>query len=408
MNVLFLSTWFPYPSDNGSKLRVYYFLRALAQAHEVTFISFAFDTARPDTPGNLSAFCTSIHVVPLNPFIENKVGSIHTFLSLRPVASRPILAMQQLVDDVLRVHNFDIVIASTEMMADYVVQMPSGVSKILEEHNSMTRWMHERYIEQVNFLQQLRCWVSWQKTRYYEAKTFRQFDRVTMVSEQDRTACQSLPRYRGHVDVVPNGVDCAYNRPDLARVCSNILVYNGALTYSANYDAMRWFLAQIYPEIKVHIPDVSFTITGSVQGVDLAKLPMDDSVHLIGFVDDVRLSVAEAKVCVVPIRQGSGTRLKILEAMALGTPVVSTTKGAEGLEVVNNEHLLLADTPEAFVDAVLRVTRDSNLRERLRRNARALVVQRYDWENIGAQFTALVEETVEGPTGRPISPQRNR
>ena len=285
-------------------------------------------------------------------------------------------------------------IASTEMMAAYALQGPSSAARILEEHNSLTRWMQERYNDQTSAAQRLRCWASWQKTRLYEARLFRQFDLVTMVSAQDQAVCRAdLPGYRGRVEVVPNGVDCAHNRPGLAQARPATLVYNGSLTYSANYDAMRWFLAEVYPRIRAEVPDVSLTITGSTQGVDLAGLALDGTVRLPGFVEDVRIAVAEARVAVAPIRQGGGTRLKILEAMALGTPVAATSKGAEGLDVRDGEHLLLADDPERFAGQTIQLLGDADLRRRLAANARHLVETRYDWQQIGQKFVALVEET---------------
>ncbi len=399
MNILFLSTWFPYPPDNGSKLRVYHLLRALAQDHEVTLLSFAFSTARPDDPGNLRSLCADVQVVPVNPFEVNRAGALRTFLSPTPVVSRPIPAMSQLVADALHANPFDAVIASTEMMADYALQARPDTVKILEEHNSMSRWMQGRYAEQTNPLQRLRCWVSWQKIRRYEAGLFNRFHLVTVVSAQDQAASQALPGYRGQVEVVPNGVDCQHNQPGLAQSRPDALVYNGSLTYSANYDAMRWFLAEMYPRIKAQIPGVSLAITGSTRGVDLDGLALDDTVRLTGFVEDVRLPVARAAVCVAPIRQGGGTRLKILEAMALGTPVVSTSKGAEGLDAASGEHLLIAGDPDLFARQVIELLGDPALRQRLAASARRLVEERYDWQAIGARFVGLVEATVREKRG---------
>jgi glycosyltransferase involved in cell wall biosynthesis len=197
------------------------------------------------------------------------------------------------------------------------------------------------------------------------------------------------------VATVPNGVDCARNRPGLVPRRPNALVYNGSLTYSANYDAMRWFLAEVYPRIKAEVPGVTLTITGSTRGVDLASLALDDTVRLSGLVDDVRIPVAEASTCIVPIRQGGGTRLKILEAMALGTPVVATRKGAEGLDVTGGEHLLLADAPEEFARQTVELLGNPALRHVLTANARRLMEDRYDWEAIGQPFVDLVEATVK-------------
>lgn len=392
MNILFLSAWFPYPPDNGSKIRVYHLLRALARRHELTLLSFAWDTAQPDAANELRSWCRDMQVVRLDPFAANQASAWRTFLSWRPMASRSIAAMRAVVSKVLSQQCFDAVIASTEMMASYALQAPAPTLHILEEHNAMTRWAWERYQEQTQPLQRARCWASWQKSRTYEARLFRRFDLVTMVSEQDREACLSdLPGFHGRVEVIPNGVDCAHHRPGLAEVQPHTLIYNGALTYSVNCDAMRYFLAEIYPRIRQQLPGVSLSITGSTRGVDLSGLPLDESIHLTGYVEDIRLPVAASAVCVVPLRQGGGTRLKILEAMALGTPVVATSKGAEGLAVVNGEHLLLADDPTAFAAATLRLLREPALRARLAANARRLVEERYDWSHIGASFVELVD-----------------
>lgn len=390
MNILFLSTWFPFPPDNGSKIRVYHLLRALAQRHEVTLISFAWDTAQPQTSAGLP-FCQTIHTLPRDPFQRSAFAQATRYLSLAPVVTRPIPEMQRLVARVLAETAFDAVIASTEVMATYALQTPGAIAKILEEHNAFSRMMEDRYCAAQHPLQRLNHWISWQKTRRYEAALFRKFSQIVMVSEEDRRACEQLPGQCAPVAVIPNGVDCAHHRPGLAEVQPHTLIYNGALTYSANYDAMRYFLAEIYPRIRQTLPQVSLSITGSTKGVDLGGLRLDESIHLTGYVEDIRLPVAGSAVCVVPLRQGGGTRLKILEAMALGTPVIATSKGAEGLDGVDGEHLLIADDPAAFAEAVLRLLRDASLRARLARNARALVEAKYDWAHIGAQFAALVE-----------------
>lgn len=395
MRILYLSPWHPHPPDNGSKLRVYHLLRSLAERHRVTLLSFAFATARPEEAGPLGEWGVEVKAVLINPFEANRAGALRTFLSPRPVVSRPIPAMSRLVAETTTAQAFDAVIASTEMMADYALAVSPVSARVLEEHNSMARWMHERYQSQAHPVQRLRCWASWQKCRRYEADLFRCFDLITMVSEQDAATSRALlPDGRPPVHVVPNGVDCRDRRPGLAELQPGRLVFNGSLTYSANYNAMRWFLAEVYPRIKAQVPEVTLTITGSAQGVDLTELALDDSVTLTGFVEDVRIPVAEAAVAVAPIRDGGGTRLKILEAMALGTPVVATPKGAEGLDVTDGEHLLLADDPVTFSERVVALLRSADLRSRLAANARCLVEQRYDWDAIGRRFAALVEEVV--------------
>jgi glycosyltransferase involved in cell wall biosynthesis len=364
----------------------------LAARHRVTLLSFAFGTADTEGLDALQRFCQEVRVVERDPFQRDRLATLLRFLSAVPLVTRPLPEMVVLVRQTLEQATFDAIIASTTVMGAYALQAPPGTAKVLEEHNSMTRWMQERYLDQSNAVQRRRCWVSWQKTRTFERRLFRQFDLCTMVSEQDRVASQPLlPPGSGWIEVVPNGVDCEHNRPGIAEPRTGALVFNGSLTYSANYDAMQYFLIEIYPLIQQEEPSVSLTITGSLDGVDLGGLNLDGSVRLSGQVTDVRPLVAGASVCVVPVRQGGGTRLKILEAMALGTPVVATPKGAEGLQVKPGRDVLLGRDAEEFAAQVVRMLRDPILRENLSGHARRTVERRYEWTVLGRRFVDLVE-----------------
>jgi polysaccharide biosynthesis protein PslH len=399
MQILFLSTWFPFPPDNGSKIRVYHLLRALGQQHDVTLVSFAWEEDRADAGRDLP-FCRAVHVCRRDPFARSPLALATRYVAITPVVARPIPEMQRLVGHTLTKTPFDVVIASTEGMATYALQAPQETVKILEEHNAYARMMEDRYRAASPSAARLNHWVSWRKARIYEARLFPKFAQVVMVSEQDLAMSTQLAGGRVPVAVVPNGVDCAHHRPGLAETMPNSLIYNGALTYGANYEAMQYFLADIYPTIRKAIPGVTLAITGSTRGVDLDGLKVVDSVRFTGYVDDIRLPVAQSAVCVVPLRTGGGTRLKILEAMALGTPVVATPKGAEGLGARDGEHLLLADTPRAFAECVTRLLHDPAERTRLARNARQFVEALYDWGHIGKSFVKLVETSVDGD-GKP-------
>jgi glycosyltransferase involved in cell wall biosynthesis len=403
MRILFLSAWFPYPPDNGAKIRAYHLLRALAKIHHVTLVAF-----NPDSQTEFTApESVTVYPVQADAFRYVQLPQIVKYLSPLPLAFWRIKEMESTLHRVQDQENWDAVVAVQAHVARYALWF-SQIPRILDVDTSLSYQMHERYREQKARVGRWRAWFSWYKAYRYEQALFRKYQACAVVSPLEVASVQAMTGAGTRITVIPNGVDCTHHRPDLADAQPHTLVYNGALTYSANFDAMQYFLSEIYSLIKHEIPDVALSITGSTKGVNIADMQLDTSVHFTGYVEDIRLPVAQSAVCVVPLRQGGGTRVKILEAMALGTPVVSTSKGAEGLEVVDNEHLLLADTPEAFADAVLRVTSDSNLRERLRRNARALVVQRYDWETIGAQFATLVEEIVEGQTGGPVGPQMSK
>lgn len=402
LRILFLSTWFPSPPDNGSKIRVSHLLRALGRRHRVTLLAFAFGTADPDHTQSLMKHCEQMHVVHQDPHRPTRLAWRLRFFSPVPVAAQPVPAMARLVRETVQGQDFDVVVASTKGMASYALRETAPTVRVLEEHNSSTRQMEERYRKQSSPLSRVRCWISWQKARQHEKRICQRFDLITMVSEQDRSTTRVLLADTPvPIHVLPNGVDCAHNRPGLAQIRPFRLIYNGALTYSANHDAMAYFLSEIYPRIRREIPETSLTITGSLDGIDLSGLALDDSVTLSGHVEDIRPVVAGSAVCVIPLREGGGTRIKILEAMALGTPVISTTKGAEGLKVVDGEHLILAVDPADFAARTVQLLQDGALQRRLAGNARRLVQKQYDWAHIGKRFVELVEDLVQDRRAAP-------
>ena len=399
MRILFLSTWFPYPPDNGSKIRAFHLLRALSKSHQVTLVAFQPTNSNHDSQFLISELnISNIYPVREDPFRYVNIPQAFKFGSPIPVAYWSHKLMRETVAEVINSSQWEAVVAVQTQVARYAMEVP-GLSQILDIDTSLSYQLHEQRFTQDGHKGRLRNWVSWQKAKQYETRLFRRFPACTVVSSVELNYIKSMvSASECRVEVSPNGVDCQHHRPGLTQPRPKALVYNGAITYSANYDAMQYFLAEIYPLIQRRESDVSLTITGSTSGIELTGLALDESVRLSGYVDDIRIPVSEAAVCVVPIRQGGGTRLKILEAMALGTPVVATSKGAEGIDAVDGEHILLADDEETFADHAVRLMSEPTLRQRLVTNARNLVEERYDWKQIGDRFVALVE-SVQGSSG---------
>jgi glycosyltransferase involved in cell wall biosynthesis len=222
------------------------------------------------------------------------------------------------------------------------------------------------------------------------------FDRNLVVADEDLIALAAMIHSDAHsIKVIANGVDTSYYQPYTGQRYANTLVYNGALTYQANFDAMDYFLRDIFPLIIEQIPGVKLQITGRTNGVEIDKLPLYSRVEFTGYLDDIRPTVAKSCACVIPLRVGGGTRLKVLEAMALGTPVISTTKGAEGLDLRSDDHLMIADTPQEFASQTVRILQNPQIGDRLSQNAAKWVKERYDWGSIGLYFRQVVEELVE-------------
>jgi glycosyltransferase involved in cell wall biosynthesis len=188
--------------------------------------------------------------------------------------------------------------------------------------------------------------------------------------------------------VIPNGVDCAFRPFDTNPHKSDIknILFCGTLDYSPNTEGVLWFYEKIFPLVKERIPGIEFTVIGKMH-VDgpYELLKKDESVHFIGPVDDVTDYYRQSSLMVVPLLKGSGTRLKILEAMSMGNPVVSTSVGAEGLKATPGKHFMLADSEETFANAIVFLLQQPQLFDKMRCEARRLVEEKYDWKTIGKE-----------------------
>jgi glycosyltransferase involved in cell wall biosynthesis len=195
--------------------------------------------------------------------------------------------------------------------------------------------------------------------------------------------------------VIPTGVDVEYFQPMAVEEMANVLVFTGSMDWLPNEDAILYFVDAILPLIKQQCPDVSLEVVGRSPSRKLQALAeRERSIRLTGWVQDIRPFVARGSICIVPLRIGGGTRLKIFEAMAMGKAVVSTSVGAEGLPVRTGENLLLADAPNDFSDCVVSLLRDVNERKRLAASARALVLEKYSWPRVAESFASTLQDAV--------------
>jgi glycosyltransferase involved in cell wall biosynthesis len=243
----------------------------------------------------------------------------------------------------------------------------------------------------------LYSFIQWQKLRRYEMRVCRQADRVVAVSEADARALQRLlPRLVP--TIVPNGVDlCFYDRSvaaDLQKALplpGSPLVFTGKMDYRPNVDAVLWFADQVLPRIRAARPDAHFLVVGQKPHPRLESLRRREGVTLTGWVEDVRPYFAGAAVYVAPLRMGGGTRLKLLEAMAMGKAIVSTSLGCEGFDVTAGQEMCVADTPHEFASTVLQLLSSPARRAALGRTARRFVEAHYAWESIVPRLEKLYE-----------------
>jgi glycosyltransferase involved in cell wall biosynthesis len=396
MRILFISGWYPYPPDNGARIRVFNLIKHLAAQNEITLFSFS-SSPEPVSQERLyamSPYCRSIAAVPYKEFEPGRLRALLALLSTRPrsIVDTYSPEMAALVKQAIPDTAFDVVVASTLRAAPYVLSI-EGIPRVFEEIEVAV--LHEKFAYAPNLAARIRYGLMWWKQSRYIGRLLFQFDGCTVVSEQERDLVLGIvPNYHP-LTVVPNGVDLQANTGDFGAPKPDTLIYSGALTYSANFDAMEFFMRDIFPQVKAQRSNAHLRITGGYDGTLVERLPLGDGAELTGYLDDIRPAVAQSWACVVPLRVGGGTRLKILEAMALGTPVISTSKGAEGLEVAHEKNVLIADNPNDFAQAVLRVLKDKTLRVKLSANGRRLVEERYSWEMCTSQLEQLLCQVVE-------------
>jgi glycosyltransferase involved in cell wall biosynthesis len=390
MKILFLSRWFPYPTNNGSKLRIYNLLRGLSQHHDVTLLSFTDQLDVNTEAPELRSLCSDIHLVPWKEFDPHSLQARLGFLSLKP---RSIIdtfssAMAGKITQILNNQKYDLVIASQLPMAAYH-EFFNGVPALFEEielglsYEDSLRWTSRS--------KRLRHALTWFKLRRYLSRLLQSFQVVTVVSEQER---KLVSRYFPDVEnilVIPNCMNLADYKNIHVDPAPNRLIFTGSFRYHTNYEAMLWFVGEVFPLVLEQIPDAELVITGDHASL---PLPSDKNVTLAGYVDDIKSLIASSTVAIAPLWSGGGTRLKILEAMAIGTPVVATSKGAEGLDAQSGEHFFVADDPTEFSDCVIKLLCDENLRRNITTKASLLVQEKYDWGKTLPGFVNSIETDI--------------
>jgi glycosyltransferase involved in cell wall biosynthesis len=387
MRILFLSAWFPHPPDNGAKLRIHNLLRILSQHHDVTLLCFSDKKVGNEDVLALRALCRDVQVVPKKSFQPRSLRARLGFLSPLPRSEVDTFSpqMARSIQNNLLGGNYDLVIASELAMAGYVGYL-SGTPALFEDLELGV--LYEQYASARSPWHRVRYGLTWLKYCRYVAWLLGHFSTCTVASERERQLVgRVMPGY-GRVEVIPNCLDLNDYAGVKEILQHDSLIFTGSFRYCANHDAAVWFLRQVYPHIQARVPDVRLTITGDHAGY---SLPAVDNVILTGLVDDLRPLIARSWQSVCPLRIGAGTRVKIIESMALGTPVVSTSKGAEGLEVTHGENILIADTPDEFARAVIELLQDPGLREKLSTGGRRLVMEKYSSDVMAHKFNSLLE-----------------
>ena len=378
MRILVVSPFLPYPPNWGFGKRVYHLMEVLARTHSVSLLTYADERDSPHVEA-LKAFCAAVHTVPSRALLFGK-----RLAQLRSVASPMSFqrrstyteAMQRKLDELAHGEPFDIIQVESSQMACFEFDPRSIV--VLDEHNVEYELYYRMYQSERSTMRRLFSWFEYHKFRREEVASWRSAGGCLMSSEREmailRTMCPLTP-----ATVVPNAVDTDYFKPADEAVDPDAIVFTGLMKYRPNVDAAIFFVDEILPRILARRPTAMFYVVGGDAPPAVTRLA-SRNVVVTGTVDDVRPYVHRAAVVAVPLRMGSGTRLKVLEGLSMGKPMVSTSLGCEGIDLVHREHLLIADDPRSFASGILELMSKPEVAATLGTHGRNLMLRRYRWE----------------------------
>ena len=397
MKILVLDEWIPYPLVSGKKLRSYYLLTRAARNHKITYLCFADpsgeEVARKQIESSGIRLVTLPRKNPFDPSYRLYFLALTNLVSPAPLVMRKHFRKDYLATmcRLVREERFDLVHCEWTHYGAYVRELPS-YPRFLCSHNIEAMPWERLYEHEENRIKRPFLYLEWQKMLRFEKEVCGKFDHIAAVSEDDRAKFRDLYGCKS-VTLIPNGVDVGYYNFALPDLAKKSLVFSASLDAFVNQDAAVYFMESIFPRILERDSGVKVMFLGKDPPSSLRKYA-SEQVTLTGTVDDVRPYLSRSSVCIVPIRVAAGSRIKILEAMAAGLPVVSTPEGAEGLEVVAGEHILIARNEDEFAGCAIRLLNDNSLVQSLTTKARRLVEERYDWERIAPLLEQAWEETI--------------
>jgi len=389
MNVLMLTPYVPYPPSFGGAVRIYNLIRQISRKHTLHLLSMR----APDggDPNGLRSYAASVTTV-LQLDAKKRWKQLRSLFSMRSFQWRQHenAAMQATIHRLVKEKQIDLIVVEFSQMAGFT--FPPGVPVVLDEHNVEFDLLNRIAAREVSLARRSYNRFEAAKFRREEIAACRSASMTWVTSTRDGDLLKKYaPELR--TALITNGVDCGYfARPDVPRQ-PDMGVFVGATNYFPNKDGVLFFLREIDGLIRRVRPQFHLKVIGG-KPPPAVLAEQSATVDILGSVEDVRPHMWGASVFVVPLRMGGGTRFKIVEAMAAGVPVVTTSLGMEGIPAVHEQDLLVADTPQDFADAVIRVLTDSALSEKLIRNGLDFVRNHFDWSLIGDRVNDALELAV--------------
>lgn len=388
MKILFIADNFP-QFGSGSSVRNFYLLKALSQNNTIDIVGF---TDKNSDVSPIPLHGVEYFTIKRNPLNMVKRLALAIAGKIPYIEQRKALTLPPSIKS--KLSSYDLIHIS-ELNSFFVFEKYLHLTQapiILDAHNID----YVRFLAEFNnkpLFQKILGKVSANRIKKLEADCVRKVKHLLVCSDVDKNYFKKFLSEE-KISVIPNGIDASYFKKSTFQPSSKdrIVLFMGLLSYFPNQEGISYYLSEIHPKIRMIIPDVQLHIIGKNPSNSLLEYEKKDtSVKVFGYVKDQRPYIAKANVCIAPLLSGSGTRLKILEYMALGKAVVSTPQGAEGIDVKDKENILLARDTVEFVTSVIELMKQNTLAKKIGRNAKKLVEEKYNWEQIGRKVVTLYE-----------------
>lgn len=410
--ILFLSQLLPYPPDAGPKVRSYYVLRHLAQTHQVTLLAFTRPDDSPEAIQHLREICEDIHLITIHRSQIRNLFSLAASLlkGASFIIQRDYVPeMVQVIDQLLQTTPFDAVHTDQLWMAQYALrakQVAPNLLIVLDEHNACFQIWKRLAVGERNPLKRLLLEREWRKLQAYETQICSSFNYIVTVTEKDQSILKNLVLPKTNLTkqidhdqsndnflMIPICVDTQSILPVQPISGTLNVLHLGTMFWMPNIEGVLWFSREVWPKVVAQIPEATFTVVGKNPPSEIRNISKNgtgrSSIQVTGYIPDPQPYLQKAGVFIVPLLSGGGMRVKIIDAWRWGLPIVSTSIGAEGIQCVPDENILIADDPLAFAQAVVKILQEPSLAERLRLNGRRWAEENYNWRKVYSRWDEI-------------------
>lgn len=391
MKLLFAANRFPYPPFRGDKLKIYHLAKRLAVKHELHLLTFLEDKNDLQYLPELQKIFKDVHLVKLSKW-QSYWNCLPTFFREEPFQIRYFHSpkMHQKIGELLKQNNYDAVHVQHLRMAQYWNDK-KNIPRILDLPDAYSLYWKRRVDSKKGLMR------SFTKTEYIRMYNYEHiindFDKALVCSKEDKQYLQDEHQLY-NVDVLPNGVDLTTFSCEAHDYSPNkTILFTGNMDYAPNVDAVEYFANDIFPSIVEKIPEVKFIIAGQRPVKKVLQLA-SENIEVTGFVKDLSVMYRRASIVVAPLRFGAGTQNKVLEAMAMGVPVVSHHIGFNGLNIQSGEGVILATELESFIQSCITLLGSDTLRQSVGEAGKKVVMEQFDWDTIAAKLENYLLEAI--------------